>query len=185
MYIGQWHLSPLQSRHLGTSCSSSNCHQLPHHIFLNVTDDLKSLPFQRWRDLVLGKAGSHGVSNLGWVTWVIWCFAKKLCMRHAAWAGVVSWWSCQSPVAHSCGLLNHPNSFPGGMFKLNAKFDASSLLYFLGHFECNGHTVHMLTQWCLPPPLTSKVIIVHACALQPTLCGCQVIWMLHKLFSLD
>ena len=27
----------------------------------------------------------------------------------------------------------------------------------LTHFECDGHTVHMLTQLCLPPPLTSPV----------------------------
>ena len=31
------------------------------------------------------------------------------------------------------------------------------LLYLLGHFECDGHTVHMLTQLCLLPPLTSTV----------------------------
>ena len=43
------------------------------------------------------------------------------------------------------------------MFKLNAKFDADVLLYLLSHFECDGHTVHMLTQLCLPPPLTSTV----------------------------
>ena len=48
LYIGQWHLSPLQSRHLGTSHSSPNHHQLPCHIFLNLTDSLKSPPFQRW-----------------------------------------------------------------------------------------------------------------------------------------
>ena len=54
-------------------------------------------------------------------------------------------------VDHSCGFLNHLNSFHGGMFKLNAKFDADSLLYLLSHFECNGHTVHMLTQWHPPP----------------------------------
>ena len=29
----------------------------------------------------------------------------------------------------TCGLLNHSNSFSGGMFKLNAKLDADSLLY--------------------------------------------------------
>ena len=29
------------------------------------------------------------------------------------------------------GLLSHPNSFCGGMFKLNAKFNADSLLYLL------------------------------------------------------
>ena len=54
---------------------------------------------------------------------------QKLCRRRDAWVGALSQWSCQSPVAHSCGLLNHLNSFHGGMFKLNAKFDADSLLY--------------------------------------------------------
>ena len=43
------------------------------------------------------------------------------------------------------------------MFKLNAKFDADLMLYSLSHFECNSHTVHMLTQWHLLPPLTSTV----------------------------
>ena len=55
------------------------------------------------------------------------------------------------------GLLNYPNSFCRGMFKLNAKFDASFLLYWLSHFECDGRTVHMLTQQQLPSPLTSTV----------------------------
>ena len=63
--------------------------------------------------------------------------------------------SCPSPAAHSCGLLNHPNSFRGGMFKLHTKFDTYLLLYLLSHFECDGHTVHMLTHWCLLSPLTS------------------------------
>ena len=77
----------------------------------------------------------------------------------------LSWWSWQSPVAHSCGLLNHLKSFCGGMFKLNAKLDADSLLYLLSHFECEGHTVHKFTQWCLPPTLTSSVkslVFTHA-----------------------
>ena len=43
------------------------------------------------------------------------------------------------------------------MFKLYTKFGADSLLYLLSHFEWNGHTVHMLTQQHLPPPLTSTV----------------------------
>ena len=54
-------------------------------------------------------------------------------------------------------LLNHPNSFCGGTFKSNAKFDADQLLYSLNHFECGGHAGHVLTQWHLPPPLTSAV----------------------------
>ena len=43
------------------------------------------------------------------------------------------------------------------MFKLNAKFDADLLLCSLSHFEYDGHTVYMLTQWHLPTPLTSTV----------------------------
>ena len=54
-------------------------------------------------------------------------------------------------------LLNQPNSFCREMLKLNAKFDADSLHYSLSHFECNGHTVHMLTQQCLLPPLITTV----------------------------
>ena len=61
------------------------------------------------------------------------------------------WWSCQWPATHSCGLLNHLNCFRRGMFKRNTKFDADLLLYSLSHFECHGHTVHMLTQQRLPP----------------------------------
>ena len=36
-------------------------------------------------------------------------------------------------------------------------FDADLLLYLLSHFECKGHTVHMLTQQCVLTPLTSTV----------------------------
>ena len=75
------------------------------------------------------------------------------------------WWSCQSPVAHRCSLLNHPNSFRRGMLKLNSKSNSDSLHYSLSHFECDGHTVHTLTPRCLPPPLTSIVkssLFMHA-----------------------
>ena len=78
----------------------------------------------------------------------------KLCMRCDSWAGVLSWWSCQSLVAHICCLLNHLNSFHGGMFMLNVKFDADYLLYLLSHFEWDCHTVHMFIQGHLPSPLT-------------------------------
>ena len=91
-------------------------------------------------------------------------------MRCDAWVATLLWWSCQSPVAHSCSLLNHLNSFHRGMFKLNTKFDVDLLLYSLSHFECDGHTAHMLNQWHLPPPLTSTVKLslftqVHSSAL--------------------
>ena len=67
-----------------------------------------------------------GLSHL-----VIWCFAKKLYIRCDTWVGALLWWSCQSPVVHSCGLLNYPDSFLGGILKPKTKFDAYSLLYSL------------------------------------------------------
>ena len=77
--------------------------------------------------LVLGKASSCRAPNLGckgaespgWFD-----ISPKISawgVRREAWAGLSSWWSCQSPVAHNCSLLNHPNSFRRGMFKLNSK----------------------------------------------------------------
>ena len=108
--------------------------------------------------LVLGKARSHRMPNLDYreAGSPGWFDISPKSLYCVAWAGVL-WWSCQSPVAHSSSLLSHPDSFRGGMFKLNTKFDADSLLYSLSHFECDGHTVHMFTQWHLPPPLTSTV----------------------------
>ena len=63
-------------------------------------------------------------------------------------------------------LLNHPTGFRGRIFKLNAKFDAASLLYTLSHFEFDGHTVHTLTQWHLRPPLIRTLkssLFTHVC----------------------
>ena len=139
LYTEQWRFIPLQSRHLGTSHSSPNRHHLPHCIFLNLIDGLKPLSFQMWFQF-WEKPEITGVTS-GWFD----VLPKKLCMRCDVWADTVWWWSCQWPVALSCGLLNHPNSFHRGMFKLNAEFDADSLLCLLSHFECNNHTVQVLT----------------------------------------
>ena len=93
----------------------------------------------------------------GWVTWVVWCYIKKLCLRRDAWVGAVSSWSCPSPVPHSCSLLNHPSSFWGGMFKLNAKSDADLLFCCLVllnvttiHYACSFNGIcclYWLAQW--------------------------------------
>ena len=74
-----------------------------------------------------------------------------------AWVGKLLWWSCQWPVAHSCSLLNHLNSFHEGMFKLNAKFDADSLLCSRSHLNAKAtqypcsldgiYHPHWLLQW--------------------------------------
>ena len=71
----------------------------------------------------------------GWVIWVIWCFTKNLCTRHDAWVGALSWWSCQSPVAHSCCLLNHPNSF--------CREEYSSLTWNSMKIHCSIHSVFL------------------------------------------
>ena len=70
---------------------------------------------------------------------------------------VPHFYSCCTHYIVPKSLLNHLNSVCGGMFKLNTKFDADSLLYLFSHFECGSHTVHMLTQCHLLPPLTSGV----------------------------
>ena len=76
-------------------------------------------------------------------------------MRHDAWAGAL-WRSCQSQAAHSCGLLNHSNSFGGGTFKLNAKFDTDLLLHSVilsvtaTQYACSLNGIccpHRLVQW--------------------------------------
>ena len=72
----------------------------------------------------------------------MWCMSRHIVM-----------WSCQSPVAHSCGLLNHPNSFSGGIFKLNAKFDADLLFYSVilyttdTQYRVSLNGPHWLVQW--------------------------------------
>ena len=66
-------------------------------------------------------------------------------MTRDAWEGTLLWWSCQSPLSHSCGLFSYLTSLCGRMFKLNTKFLVDLLLYLLSHFECDSHTVLMLT----------------------------------------
>ena len=118
LYI--WCLSPLQSRCLGTSHSFPSISSTVQNTLQNpLLESPSATPFyfpesHWWSEissllkviLVLRKARSHRAPNLGcrgcWVTWVIWCFAKKLCTRCDAWMDMLSWWSCQSPVAHSC-----------------------------------------------------------------------------------
>ena len=157
LYIGQWLLS---SPSKWEPWDLTQFSQLP-------LAALSYFPESHWLSeifslskviLVLGKdrscrapdLGCRGTESPGWFD----VSPKKLCRRLDAWAGPLCW-SCPSPVAHSCSLLYHPNSFRRGIFKLNAKFDADSVLYSVSHFECDGHIVHVLTQQCLPPLLTS------------------------------
>ena len=109
LYTGKGCLSSFQGRHPGTSQFS----QLPCHIFLTLIRF--EISFLSKVVLVLGKARSHrapdlgcrGTESPGWFD-----VSPKNCRRHDAWAGVLSWLAAnQSPVAHSCSLLNHLKSF--------------------------------------------------------------------------
>ena len=122
---------------------------MPRHIFLHFIDSLKSLPFQRWFSFwEKPEITGHQILAVGQLSHLSdLMFHQNICTRHEA----------SSFITTMCPLLNHLKSFHGGMPKLNAKFDADSLLYSQSHFECDSHIVHMLTQRCLPPPLTSTV----------------------------
>ena len=55
----------------------------------------------------------------------------------------------QLPIAVAFWIMK---SFHGEMFKRNTRCNADSLLHLLSHFECDSHTVHMLTQWASTTP---------------------------------
>ena len=115
-----------------------------------------------------------------WFTWGIWCFAKN-----SAQDAMNEWVCCRDEAANhqlpiAAAFLNHPNSFHKGMFNLNAKFVADSLLYSLSNFECDDHTIHMLPQW----HQYSEFVNIDRCSFRSTLLGFQVTSMLYKSFSL-
>ena len=106
--------------------------------------------------LVLGKARNHGVPNLG-------CSGAEspgpfdVSQKNSAGDVMHKRAHCRDEAANHQLPIAAASSFPGGKFKLNTKFDADLLFYSRSHFECDGHTVHMLTQWHLLPLLTSTV----------------------------
>ena len=111
--------------------------------------------------LVVEKARSHRAPNLGCrgdesLRWF------NLFPKNAVRDMMHEWARCRDEAASYSlhppeSLLNHQSSFHGRMFKLTTNFDADSLLYSLHYCERDSHTVHTLTQWRLPPPLTSTV----------------------------
>ena len=131
LYTGQWRLSPLQSRHLGTSHSSPNCHQLPHHIFLNLTDGLKSLPFQRKTDWEKPEVTGcqiwavAGLSHLG-----DWMFHQKILEE--------TW--CRS---RSDEAANHQLPIAAGfqIIQIVSVEECSNLMQNLMQIHCFTHSV--------------------------------------------
>ena len=67
----------------------------------------------------------------------------------------------QLPVAEAfwiTGIVYHLSIFHRGKFKLNTQSDPDLLLYLLSHFECDHHTVHMLTNGIYCPHWLSAVM---------------------------
>ena len=138
--------------------------------------------------LVLGKVRNCRVPNLGCrgAESPGWFEVSPNCTRCDAWVGALSWWSCQSPVAHSCSLLNQLNSFCGGMFKLSTKFDADLLPYSVILFY------FFFIFWSLLPPYCSVILnmtphstaqsfwiwhhTVHTCSLNGIYCPHWLQW---------
>ena len=48
------------------------------------------------------KSGFRGAESPGWFD-----VSQKNCTRCDVWVDALLWWSCQSLVAHSCGILNY------------------------------------------------------------------------------
>ena len=91
--------------------------------------------------------GCRGTESPGWFD--VW--------RRDAWSGTLLWWSCQSPDPIAAAFWVIWIVSVEECSSLTQKFDAETLLYSLSHFEWDSHTVHMLTQWHLLPPLTNTV----------------------------
>ena len=179
--LGQRCLSPLQRRHLGTSRSSPSIfstvqNTLQHPLLESPSAALlyfpqshwwlKSLPFKD--DFSFGKSlkskGAKSGLLRGWVLHSqVFCLKAFQNSDHFQQILDHLWsiWATFLFVLHSFHCPWKPpelsNNFCRGMFKLNAKFDADSFLYLLDHFECQGHTVHVLPQQYLLSPLTGIV----------------------------
>ena len=91
-------------------------------------------------------------------------------------------WSICAALLFALHPWHHPpktskssKKFLQRIFKLNTKFGAYLLL---SHFECDGHTVHMLTLWHLLTSLTSTVklsLFTHAHS-SPLSLAARVYW---------
>jgi len=57
------------------------------------------------------------------------------------------------------------------------------LIYSIGHCECDSHTVHKLSQWCLTADWLAPLKSVHGCTVRSPLTFCQVTSRPHNRFS--
>ena len=133
---------------------------------MNLTDGLKSLPFQRWfyfwekpkvRESQIWAVA--GPESPGWF---------DVLPKNSAWDVIHERAHCHDEAADHQLLI----AAAFWMIWIVSVEECSSLLQnvmqiccVLTHFECDSHRAHMFTQWGLLPPLTSSVkssLFVHA-----------------------
>ena len=149
----------LQSRHLGTSHSSPNCHQLPHHIFLNLVDGETSSLSKVI--LILGKATSCRVPNLG-------CRGAEspgwfdLSPKNSAWDMMHEWACCrveaanhQLPITVAFWVIwtvstEEGSSLRQNLMQIRCSFTQSFWMQWPPSYTCSLNRVywpHWLVQW--------------------------------------
>ena len=78
-------------------------------------------------------------------------------MRCDVWAGILLWWGCRSPVAHSCNFLNHLNTFTEecwslmqNLMQIHCSAGSVILNAMATQYTCSLNSVyhpHWLVQW--------------------------------------
>ena len=129
-----------------------NCPQLPHHTFLNLIDGPNLFPFKSDFSFEKSQKSQGNLYTVNTLRCSACCRPSRMWITFNGFstifeAFVPHFYLHSTHYIIPKSSLYHPNGFCGGMFKLNTKFDADSSLYLLSHFECDGHTVHMLPQW--------------------------------------
>ena len=194
LYVGQWCLRSLQSRHLGTSHSSPNHHQLSHPIFLNLIwlSEVSSLSKVI---LIWGKTRSRrtpiwavgGLSHLG---------DLMFCQKNSAWDVKYEQERCHNEAAYH----QLPGAVAFWIIRIVSAEEHSSLTQSLIQLCCSTHSVilnaattqytcslngiyhpHWLAQWghhcscmCIPvhaPWLPGCINVLHTVLVTLTMSG--------------
>ena len=159
--MGQWRGFDRPEFKSWLQCRAVMCHEATWFRCPFLTCEMDSHTGYLFRSCCNRQWGIKALQSMWWISMpkqqYAWHWEQKT--LHETWCVSRDIVLMKLPVTSCPELwpLHHPNSVRGGMFKLNTKLGAGPLLYVLSRFECDGHTVHTLTQWRLPPPLTSTV----------------------------
>ena len=186
VYIGQSHLRPLQSRHVGTSHSSPNPHQLPCFPKSHQWTEIPSLSevilvLENARSCRAPNLGCRGAESPGWF---------DVSPKNSAWN-----------VMHKQGhysneAANHqlPIAVAFWIIQIVSTEECSSLTQHLMQIPCSTHSVilnAMATQYTCslngiycPHWLVQWTCHCSHIAFQSTLLGCQVTFISCKPFLL-